>query len=285
VTTAPHDDEPRSLHPSRVEHVVRLLESDWGAAPTHGGVLAHQQTLAALDAGAHDRFRVWPGFDPVGVLYHAPSGTSVVAGRPEAADALARAAEAVGWRVLIGDAAVNEAVLDALPKGLLRKRFRAREQRFMVAVDPPAAPDPLGLRLARMADLQVLVEQACQLHVEDEMGLPIGRSGRPAVRARMLDSVRRGATWVVERDGRAVAKVDVSLYSERRGAQIAGVYVDAAWRGHGLATGAVAGVTRRLLAEGLPGITLHVRADNGPAIAAYRHAGYTDHGAWILALR
>nr|MBA2579026.1 GNAT family N-acetyltransferase [Euzebyaceae bacterium] len=40
-----------------------------------------------------------------------------------------------------------------------------------------------------------------------------------------------------------------------------------------------------LLADGFPVVTLHVRSDNAPAIAAYTRAGYTDQGAWLLALR
>lgn len=285
MTTAAYDDSPRTLHPSQVEHVVGLLESDWGAAPTHGGVLAHQQMLAALDRGAWERFRVWPAAAPRGVLYQAPSGTTVVAGRPEAAGALARAVEDLGWRVLIGDAPVTAGLLDALPKGLLRRRTSSREQRFMVTTEVPALRDPSGVRRGRIADLETLVDQACRLHVEDQMGPPIARSGRPSVRARMLDSVRRGDTWVVHRRGQVVAKVDVSLHSERRGAQIAGVYVEAGWRGRGLGAGIVAGVTRRLLEEGLPGVTLHVRADNEPGMRAYRSAGFVDRGSWILALR
>lgn len=285
MTTAAFHDRPRTLHLSQVERVVGLLEADWGAAPTHGGVLSHQQMLAALDVGAYERFRVWPVADPSGVLYQAPSGTSVVAGRLDAAEPLARVADELGWRVLIGDAPVTAAVLEALPKGLLRKRYDAREQRFMTSTTPTAGRVPRGLRRGRVRDLDALVDQACRLHVEDLMGPPIARSGRPSVRARMLESLKRGNTWVVERDGQVVAKVDVALHSSRRGAQIAGVYVDAAWRGRGLATGAVRAVTRRLFDEGLPGVTLHVRADNEPGLRAYRRAGFVDRGAWILALR
>jgi ribosomal protein S18 acetylase RimI-like enzyme len=40
-----------------------------------------------------------------------------------------------------------------------------------------------------------------------------------------------------------------------------------------------------LLGQGLAGVTLHVRSDNGSAIAAYRRAGYVDRGAWLLAIR
>ncbi|MDP9406059.1 MAG: GNAT family N-acetyltransferase, partial [Actinomycetota bacterium] len=142
-----------------------------------------------------------------------------------------------------------------------------------------------GYRRATARDVDALTEHACRLHVEDRMGPPIARSNRPAVRARMSDSIVRGLTFVVERNGVAVAKLDLSLRSRRRGAQIAGVYVMPAYRGQGIAGGAVATLARELLAEGLPGVTLHVRADNAAAIAAYRRAGLTDRGPWTLALR
>ena len=100
----------------------------------------------------------------------------------------------------------------------------------------------------------------------------------------MRDSIRRGTTWVIERDA-IVAKVDVSLASPQRGAQIAGVFVHRAWRGRGLAARAVAAVSAELIADGLPGVTLHVRADNPAGRAAYARAGFVDRGSWMLALR
>nr|MBA2529845.1 GNAT family N-acetyltransferase [Euzebyales bacterium] len=196
------------------------------------------------------------------------------------------AADRADWRVLVGDAPVSEALLDAYPTKLFRRRPNARQQRFMVVTgELPDVPQPDGYRPARTADVEQLTELACRLHVEDLMGPPISRSARPAVRSRMADSVSRGLTWVVERDGDVVAKLDVSLRSRRRGGQIAGVYVERAHRGCGIATAAVAALTRDLLAEGLPGVSLHVRADNLAAIRAYRRAGMTDRGPWTLALR
>lgn len=282
-----------------VDRVVTLLERghpDWVA----DGVLRHQQLLDALDRGAYDRFVVWPSRRPAGVLYTGGGGTVVPAGDPEAGPALAEAAERTGWRVLIGDAPIGRSLLEAGPRGLFRRRPSAREQRFMVAlptgarradsgprgeVAAPPASAAVALRRGRSEDIDVLTDYACRLHVEDRMGPPITAAGRDAVRARMADSVERGSTWVAERGGQVVGKIDVALHSRLRGAQIAGVYVDATARGVGVAGAAIADVTRRLLDEGMPGVTLHVRADNEPAIAAYRRAGYEDRGPWVLALR
>ncbi len=232
---------------------------------------------------------VWPGHDPIAVLYFGATGTLVPAGDPAAAHALAEAAERIGWRVLVGDAPIGWALLAASNRGVFRRRANAREQRFMVAEQGVVAdlhrPEPEGFRLAREEDVEVLVDFACRLHVEDRMGPPIARSARSAVRARVRETIARRDTFVVERGGVAVGKADLSLRSRRRGGQIAGVYVDAAARGQGVAAGLIGELVRMLLRDGLPGVSLHVRSDNAPAIAAYRRAGMSDRGPWVLALR
>ena len=268
-----------------VAEVVELLEHDFGRQSRADGVLANQVLLDALDRNEHSRFLVWPNVDPCAVLYMSLNGTLVPAGDPDAGPAFAAAAERAGWRVLVGDAPLSEALLDAYPHGLFRRRPSGREQRFMVAVDPPASERPVGFRRATYEDVPVLTDFACALHVEDKMGPPLARSTKPAVRARMADSVAHGLTYVVERDRTVVAKFDLSLYSASRGAQIAGVYVAPEYRGQGITSAAVAGIVREVRLADLPGVTLHVRADNTPAIKAYRRAGLSDRGAWTLAIR
>lgn len=286
MTAAPASHVAARLERHALTRVVDMLENDFGRDAGVHGALANQVLLDAIDRGERERFLVWPPHDPRAVLYMSAIGTLVPAGDPGAGPAFAQAAEHAGWRVLVGDAPLSEALLDAYPRGLFRRRPAGREQRFMVAVDAPDGPArPVGFRRATYEDVPVLTEFACALHVEDRMGPPLARSARPAVRARMADSVGHGLTYVVERHGRVVAKFDCSLHSRRRGAQIAGVYVEPDHRGEGITTAAVAAMVRDLTAEGLPGVTLHVRSDNAPAIAAYRRAGLTDRGAWILAIR
>lgn len=274
------------LEPELEAHVVALLETDFGRLARAEGVLANQVLLDALDHGERERFLVWPAYEPRAVLYISATGTLVPAGDPRAAETFATAAERAGWRVLVGDAPISEALLDSYPRGLFRRRPHGREQRFMATRSAlEDAPRPQGFRRATYEDVPVLTDFACALHVEDQMGPPLARSTRPAVRARMADSVARGLTYVVERDRSVVAKFDLSLHSRDRGAQIAGVFVAADYRGRGITAGAVATIVRELLEDGLRGVTLHVRADNTVAIAAYRRAGLEDWGAWTLAIR
>lgn len=292
MTTTPARDRVRRLERDEVAAVAGLLERDFDRPPQIPGAgspaLANAYLLDALDNGEHSRFLLWPAGTPVGLMYASATGTLVPAGDPAAAAPLAEPAERVGWRVMIGDARIGQALIEAAPGGIFRRQIRAREQRFM-AVEagdplPPCEPQP-GYRPARRGDLEVLVDFACRLHVEDQMGPPIARSARGGVRSRMHETIERGQTYVIERGGVAVGKADLSLSSHRRGAQIAGVYVDAEARGTGVATGLIRALVEELFADGVPSVSLHVRADNVPAIAAYSRAGLTDRGSWILALR
>jgi uncharacterized protein len=286
MTAMPTTRVARSLRRGDVPKVVRLLETDFGRLPAGDGATRHQFLLDALDRGEHSRFALWPERGIGAMIYVGTGGTVVPAGDPEAGPALAAAADASSWRVMIGDAPVARSVVECTGRSVFRRRALAREQRFLVARRVPRVVEPpLGMRLAGLADLPEVTELACLLHVEDQMGPPIPRASRAGVRGRMRDSILRGATWVVERDGRAVAKVDLSIQSRLRGAQIAGVYVDAAYRSQGVAGDCVAAVTRALLDSGYPAVTLHVRADNVPAMRAYERAGFIDEGAWVLALR
>lgn len=283
--TAPLRDRVRVVDDSAAPRVRALLEDPNPHGHAIAGVLRHQQLLDALDRGDFRRLLMWPEEDPVAVAHISGAGTLTVAGAEDAGADLGAYLAGSGWRVMLGDASLANRILEAMPKGLRRWRTRVREQRFMATRDPAPLGAPECLRLATEADLDAVTELACRLHVEDRMGPPLARSARGGVAERMRSSIAREATWVVEREGGVVAKFDVSLRTQRYGAQIAGVYVDGRWRGQGIATTGVAAVTRRLLDEGLPGVTLHVRSDNHAGRRAYERAGFADGGAWTLALR
>lgn len=283
MSAASTSTRPRRVDPADAGRLIGLLESGFGGRTDP---VTNHLLLDALDRREFPRFMVWPPAEPVGVLYLGVSGSVVAAGDPEAGPALAVEAERADWRVLLGDAAACNAILEASSKNLFRRRHTAREQRFMAATTAFGRTSMEGLRRAHSGDLERLTEFACRLHVEDRMGPPISRPGRSAVKSRMRDSIAAGATWVVQRQGRPVAKIDLPLRSRRRGAQIAGVYVEEDWRGRGIATAAVEALVSHLMTEaGLPAVSLHVRADNEPALRAYHRAGLTDRGAWLLALR
>jgi ribosomal protein S18 acetylase RimI-like enzyme len=271
-----------------VARLVDSLEHDFGrATDTAEGTYAHQFLLDALDRGEHYSMTVWPSpADPLGVCHIGAGGLVVPGGLPEAAAPLAAAVRGSGWRVLVGDLTIGDAIVDGAASGLFRRRPYAREQRLMVADRPSAiTTGAVGLRRAAAADIEVLTEFAAGLHVEDQMGPPLSRGGRSSVRQRVASGVRRGSSWVLESEDGVVGKIDVSIESRRRGAQLAGVYVDRRWRGRGLARRGIAALTAQLLTSGMPCVTLHVRADNVAAIRAYEAAGFVQRRRWLLALR
>lgn len=274
----------RRLRADEAPGIVAMLESPFGGLSRADSALLRQHLLDALDHGEHERFLVWPAEDPAAVLYAAPNASAIPAGDPAAARALAPALERSGWRVLIGEAPITQALVQAGPAPLFRRGPRVREQRFMV-LRRPRRQAAGGLRQASLRDLEAITDFACKLHEEDLMGPAISRSRRGAVRVRMMEAVSRSTVWVVERDGVAVGKVDLSLCSHRRGAQIAGVYVLPQWRNRGVATAAVGEVAALLHDQAFPGVTLHVRTDNAAAAAAYESAGFEDIAPLVLALR
>lgn len=287
MTTTPSRLTARRLRPAETGSVMRALESDFGRLADGLWDARHHYLLDALDRGQTDRFVVCGDDQPRAVAHLGTSGTVVPAGDPVAAEELAPFVERSRWRILIGDESMTRALLAVSGRAWWRRRPSTRVQRLMVL-----APERLrgtarvpGFRRASRQDLDVLEDFACQLHVEDRMGPALAGSARQGVRHRMAESVDRGMTWVVQRDGPAVAKVDLSLYSAHRGAQIAGVFVAPGYRGQGIATGMVTTLSRQLFDKSLPVITLHVRDDNQAARTAYERAGFEQQGRWVLALR
>ena len=288
MSVAASSERAARLGREGVAQLMHLLEVDFGRAVQPGeGVSVNQFLLDALDRGEHRAMTVYPADEPVGVCYVGSGGLVVPAGQPSAAQPLAAAVRSSGWRVLVGDLAVGEVIVDQSSAGLFRRRPYAREQRLMTTDALTVSGDHCaGLRRAVMGDLERLTDFACGLHVEDQMGPPLSRSGRAAVQQRVATSIRRETSWVVEVEGGQVAaKIDVSIESRRRGAQLAGVFVDRRWRGRGVARRGIADLSRRLLQAGMPCVTLHVRVDNAPAIRAYEAAGYIQRRRWLLALR
>lgn len=286
MTAAPTDDRILIVDHRTASRAIAFLERPPQGGDDVDAILRHQQILDALDRHEYRRVVLWPDQEPAAVAHLASTGTLVVAGEESGGRSIGAYLAGSGWRVLLGDLALSSAIVAATPKGLRRRGISAREQRFMALRCPAEIAEPVGFRLAGQSDLETVTDMACRLHVEDRMGPPLSRVAQAGVAQRMRSSIARSLTWVVDGEGVGpVAKVDVSLWSRVRGGQIAGVYVDERWRGRGIAAGAVAAVSRRLLANGLPGVTLHVRADNVAGRKAYARAGFVDQGAWLLALR
>lgn len=292
MTTTPARAVAARMGRADVASVTAALESDFGRLVPGVWDPRHHYLLDALDRGEIDRFVVYGTDRPSAVVHLGLTGTVVPAGDPAAVDALLPYVERSRWRILIGDEPIARALLEAGNTSWWRRGPSVRMQRLMtvdqMTVPPARGPQTStipGFRRAGRADLDLVAEFACRLHVEDRMGPALIGAARSGVRHRMAQSIDRGMTWIVQRDGVPVGKVDLSLYSARRGAQIAGVYVAQDHRGRGIGTGMILSLARQLLDKGLPVVSLHVRDDNFPALAAYRRAGLVERGNWVLALR
>jgi ribosomal protein S18 acetylase RimI-like enzyme len=91
------------------------------------------------------------------------------------------------------------------------------------------------------------------------------------------EAVSTGIYFGVRRGTRLIAAAGTHVISPMYGlAAVGNVYTNRDYRGQGLAKVVTSAVTAELLAM-LPEVVLNVRADNPPALAAYRALGYREH--------
>jgi ribosomal protein S18 acetylase RimI-like enzyme len=271
-----------------LERLVELL-ADW-PSPSGRGV-RHMFALAAMETVGAGAVRVTGDLEDVDATGRAPGAVMVrvsrdvltVCGDPEA---VRRAVGVVPpWRLLVGD----RAACDALLATSLRPGRIVHAQRFLT-VEPAAVPDVTavgdpGRRRAQPEDLEGLAELAVRLHIDDGFGPDPGLTGLRGYRARLAMSVRAGVVDCVGPLGAPVAKLERSVSSPRWGVQLAGIVVDPAHRGSGIASGLVASAVREVLSRRPVPISLHTREDNASALHAYGVAGFRDREPWRLAVR
>jgi len=272
----------RTLTAGEVETTITRLET-WPCEP--GGAVRHMFALSALEANGARSLRVAGDEHGWAAAVVFPGRLVVPCGD---AEVVRRAgAPTRRWRLMVGDAAAGDAIL----ANGHEPELRVHHQRFMT-VDHERVPDANdvvdpGLRPAVPADVEVLAALAVRLHIDDQFGPDPGRVGLRGYAKRIAEGVERGLVSCVGPVGAPVCKIERSVSSRRYGVQLAGIVVAPEARGEGLGTGAVAAAVRQA-AGGWPAgrpISLHVRADNAPAIRAYERAGFVDREEWRLAVR
>lgn len=272
----------RVCTPGELETVVARL-SQWPCEV--GGAVRHMFPLATIEQLGHGPVRLASDDERWAAAIVFPGSLVVPCGD---ADAIASAGTPTRrWRLLVGDAGAADAVLDRSGPD---PALRVHHQRFFT-VDPDHVPDVAelpdpGLRRAQVADIGALAELAVQLHVDDEFGPDPGRAGLRGYRLRLEQTVRQGLVYCVGPVGDPVLKLERSVSSRRFGVQLAGIVVAPRARHEGLGRAAVAAAVRQALREAARRpVSLHVRASNAVAIAAYEAAGFRDREEWRLAVR
>lgn len=156
-----------------------------------------------------------------------------------------------------------------------------RVQDFYVLRPEDLSPSRATLRPAKLQDLDAVVDMSEQMLLED-FRLPAGSLSREGIRESMRHKIQDGRTFLLDEDGEAVFKVDVSA-QYAGGAQIEGVFTRPHCRGRGRAAAGVAALSAELLRTS-PFVSLHVAHDNEPARRAYERAGFRKHSEFRLVL-
>jgi len=197
-------------------------------------------------------------------------------------NASAEDARAFGERALTRGRTVSTLVGPAGPVRVLWDTVaaswgRPREQRWvqphLVLDRPPAvAPDPLVRRSTR-ADFDRLYPACVAMYTEEVGVSPEVGGGGDLYRARVLQLISRGWSFVRVEEGRVVFKAEVACASPYA-AQIQGVYVVPDRRGQGLATSGMAAVVDTVRREIAPAVSLYVNDWNTAARTAYERVGF-----------
>jgi predicted GNAT family acetyltransferase len=155
----------------------------------------------------------------------------------------------------------------------------ARDERWdqphlVIAGDPEVEPDP-AVRRTEPSEVDDLYPACVAMYTEEVGVSPEIDGGRSMYRARVSQLVNRGWSFSRIENGTVLFKAEVACASPQA-CQIQGVYVDPAYRGHGLGARGMASVVEFARREVAPTVALYVNAHNLPARAAYAKVGFTQ---------
>ncbi|WP_435771971.1 GNAT family N-acetyltransferase [Nocardioides sp. SYSU DS0651] len=149
------------------------------------------------------------------------------------------------------------------------------DQRHLAIDTPPAvAPDP-GVRAGCRDDLDTLYPACVAMYTEEVGVSPEVGGGGDLYRARVLQLINRGWSFVRYDAGELVFKAEVACATPDA-AQVQGVWVPPHRRGEGLATAGMAAVVEQVRARIAPTVSLYVNDWNRPARAAYERVGFVE---------
>ncbi|WFE60535.1 DUF4081 domain-containing GNAT family N-acetyltransferase [Micromonospora sp. WMMD712] len=159
-----------------------------------------------------------------------------------------------------------------------------RPNQPLLATDalPSIAIDP-EVRLVRGNEVDRLFPAAVAMYTEEVGVSPLAEDGGRGYRRRVVDLVRAGRAYARFVDGQVVFKAELAVVT-RHTAQVQGVWVAPEWRGRGIATAAMAAVTRDALLRVAPSVSLYVNDFNLPARRVYERCGFRPVGTLATVL-
>lgn len=271
----------RVLDQQDYDRVVRLLDQD----PVRHCFVTSRLDQGLLVPGGLSYLLGYPAHDPYAFLY---VGTNLV---PVNVDAEARAAfvETLGqWRNFVAIVGPSDEVLPLWQELSVRwgvayahPRVIRPRQLLMVRSAPSRIPPHPQLAPAQMDHFESYFSAAAAMYAEELLEDPLV-TNPVGYRTYVQSLVHEGRAFAIVEDGAVVFKADVGAISPKV-AQIQGVWVRPGWRGRGLASGGMAGITNAVLNAGRIA-SLYVNDFNAAAVGAYRHCGYDEVGVFSSVL-
>jgi len=216
----------------------------------------------------------WVGGD-LAAACHVGANLVPIGATPDDARAFGERALARGRTVstIVGPAAPVRALWDTVASTWGRPREQRWVQPHLVLDRAPlVGADPLVRRSPR-ADFDALYPACVAMYTEEVGVSPEAGGGGDLYRARVLQLIGRGWSFVRVEDGQVVFKAEVACASPYA-AQIQGVYVIPERRGQGLATAGMAAVANVVRREIAPAVSLYVNDWNTSARRAYERVGF-----------
>lgn len=158
-----------------------------------------------------------------------------------------------------------------------------RDQTYYVLRPPNLKPlVSIALEPAGKRDLEQVARAQAAMTVEDLL-IPKDQIDLDRLRQISAERIDRGKIWVIKDTSDLIFKTEESARTPD-GVLVGGVYTFPGYRGRGFAARGIAEWARRLFAEGISLIALHVNVKNGPAVAAYERVGFLTHSTLRLIL-
>ncbi|MDC3001964.1 GNAT family N-acetyltransferase [Actinomycetota bacterium] len=157
------------------------------------------------------------------------------------------------------------------------------DQRLLVMDTDANIPHDPHVRMATLADMDVLLP-ACVDMFTEEVGIsPVRGGGGSAYRDRVAEIVRAGRSFVRIVDGRIEFKAEIGAATPDA-CQVQGVWVAPELRGRGMSVPAMASVIHLARSAISPTVSLYVNSFNTPAMRSYASVGFRPYGHFATVL-